>query len=50
MQAGRVGRIPQQRPPGEKGLTLNILQLATTVGGMKSCRLRAIACQVTKKV
>jgi len=24
VQTGRVGRIPQQRPPGEKGLTLNI--------------------------
>jgi len=42
VQAGRVGRIPQQRPPGEKGLILNILQLATTVSGMKRRAFRSI--------
>ena len=31
VQAGREGRIPQQRPSDEKGQTLNILQLATTL-------------------
>ena len=31
-------------------LSLVFLRLCLTVGGMKSCRLRAISCQVTQKL
>ena len=48
VQAGRVGRIPQQRPSGKKGLTLNILQLATTVGNKKRRAFKAPIYQITK--